>query len=71
MRKRSRYKNGDYIYLHTGCNSCTPSRINGVLCHESGCPDAWKDKRLICEECLGGFFSPRPDKVPVCHRHRR
>lgn len=42
--KRSEYRNGDPISLEfTGCNGCSPSAINGVLCHEHGCPDAWRD----------------------------
>lgn len=41
--KRTHYRNGDEIHLSCGCNSCSPCRINGVLCHETGCPDAWRD----------------------------
>lgn len=41
---RSTYRNGDPIGLiHCGCDSCNPSMINGALCHEHGCPDAWRD----------------------------
>lgn len=41
---RTHYLNGDEIGLqHTGCDGCSPSMIQGVLCHETGCPYAWKD----------------------------
>ena len=41
---RTHYKNGDEISLvHGGCDGCSPSSVNGVICHEHGCPDAWKD----------------------------
>lgn len=41
---RTHYRNGEEIGLkHTGCDGCTPLMINGVLCHETGCPYAWKD----------------------------
>ena len=41
---REYYHNGDPIDLkHNGCDGCSPSTINGVLVHERGCPDAWRD----------------------------
>lgn len=41
---RTHYRNGDEIQLkHCGCDGCNPCMINGVLCHETGCPYAWKD----------------------------
>jgi len=41
---RTEYLNGDPIDLiYNGCNGCSPTTVNGVLCHESGCPDAWRD----------------------------
>lgn len=39
------------------CDSCQLVRINGVVCHETGCPDAWKDEIRECEEC-GSEFKP-------------
>jgi hypothetical protein len=38
------------------CNQCEALVINGVLCHETGCPNAWKRKRE-CKEC-GTTFVP-------------
>jgi hypothetical protein len=64
MRRR-RYRNGDEIALPGGCDGCNPSRINGVLCHEAGCPDAWRDQAVECSEC-GSDFSPEERFRRVC-----
>jgi hypothetical protein len=66
---RTRYRNGDEIRLACGCNDCSPTRINGVLCHEQGCPSAWKDYAKTCIECDASFYSPNPHRK-VCGRHR-
>jgi len=48
---RKNYNNGDEISLkQNGCDGCSPSMINGVLCHETGCPDAWRDKDIEIED---------------------
>jgi hypothetical protein len=39
------------------CQSCEALRINGVLCHETGCPDAWRDTEKACKWC-GQEFEP-------------
>jgi len=39
--------------------------INGVLCHETGCPDAWKDKKHECREC-GSAFEPENRYQEFC-----
>ncbi len=52
---RTHYRNGDQITLGN-CNGCNPSTINGVLCHESGCPDAWRDYTRECFECGCDFL---------------
>jgi len=49
--------------LNRPCQSCEPSRINGVFCHEQGCPDAWRTELRECKEC-GSEFRPE-------HRHQR
>ena len=40
------------------CNQCTPMSINGIFCHETGCPNSqktWVDGEWIlfleCSEC--------------------
>jgi hypothetical protein len=55
---RANYNNGDDIGLSAnGCDGCNPSSINGVLCHEHGCPDAWRDAKVECKWC-GEMFAP-------------
>lgn len=39
------------------CDACEALVINGVLCHETGCPDSWKDTERECKEC-GCDFVP-------------
>jgi hypothetical protein len=46
------------------CQSCQAVRINGRLCHEQGCPDAWKDYKVECKWC-GKKFIPK-DKYQIC-----
>ena len=46
------------------CQSCEALTINGVLCHESGCPDSWRDETKECLEC--GFDFQPEDKHQVC-----
>ncbi len=57
MPKRTRYRNGDPVALECfGCDGCEILSINGVLCHEHGCPHAWRDYRVECCECGDDFF---------------
>lgn len=53
---RTHYRNGEEITLSCGCDSCNPARINGTLCHEQGCPDAWRDYLVECCECGMEFY---------------
>ncbi|MBN1190430.1 MAG: hypothetical protein JXA46_11805 [Dehalococcoidales bacterium] len=39
------------------CVSCDVLVINNVICHELGCPDAWKDELRTCPWC-GQKFKP-------------
>jgi hypothetical protein len=39
------------------CHSCEVLYINGMRCHETGCPEAWRDEIRECEWC-GGKFKP-------------
>lgn len=39
------------------CQSCEALTINGLLCHEIGCPDAWRDYKNECAWC-GTKFTP-------------
>lgn len=47
------------------CKSCEVLYINGVKCHEHGCPDAWKDKKKKCKWC-GGTFTPEDSRQSFC-----
>jgi len=54
---RTHYRNGDEIYLQrSGCDGCSPSTINGVFCHETDCPDAWRDELRECKWCGKEFY---------------
>ena len=54
---RTTYNNGDAITLQeNGCDGCDPSTINGVLCHESGCPESHKDYPEECKWCGQDYF---------------
>jgi hypothetical protein len=71
QRPRSRYCNGDSIDLLCGCNSCSPSRVDGVICHEAGCPDAWKDNPKECSNCDRNYYAERRGLFGMCPRCSR
>jgi hypothetical protein len=50
------------------CKSCEVLVINGILCHETGCPDSWKDKKHFCKEC-GEEFEPESKFQDCCSSH--
>ena len=39
------------------CNQCEVLVINGQLCHETGCPESYKDETRTCKWC-GSEFEP-------------
>lgn len=47
------------------CNSCEVLYINGVKCHEIGCPEAWKDYERECKWC-GSNFKPENKDQEFC-----
>jgi hypothetical protein len=47
------------------CQSCQLVRINGVLCHEAGCPDAWRSYKRYCAWC-GSEFMPEDRGQQYC-----
>ena len=63
--KRTHYANGDTITLSCGCDGCNPTRINGTLCHESGCQESWRDHSRECREC-GCDFPPTDRYQNTC-----
>ena len=47
------------------CQSCEILYINGVRCHETGCPDAWRDTPRECFVC-GTPFIPEIREEIYC-----
>lgn len=47
------------------CGACQIVTINGILCHEIGCPDAWQTETRECEEC-GAEFTPESKWDKTC-----
>lgn len=47
------------------CNSCEVLYINGLKCHEHGCPEAWKDYKKECVWC-GQEFIPESKHQDCC-----
>jgi hypothetical protein len=47
------------------CTACQLVVINGVRCHEHGCPEAWKGKKHSCTEC-GCEFTPETRFQVLC-----
>ena len=52
-------------YRTVTCNSCDVVVINNVICHETGCPDAWKDETRECKWC-GRSFKPAEKNQEFC-----
>ena len=47
------------------CESCEALNINGVNCHEAGCPDSWRDYDVECLKC-GSDFRPAEGHQKFC-----
>lgn len=47
------------------CNSCECVYINGIKCHEHGCPEAWRDHKHECKNC-GIEFKPEDQYRECC-----
>ena len=47
------------------CEQCEAVMINGVYCHEHGCPIAWKDIEIECTWC-GRIFIPESEYQVCC-----
>jgi len=47
------------------CDQCQLMSINGIVCHETGCPDEWKDVIRECKEC-GTKFEPQEREQGCC-----
>ena len=51
--------------IRVRCDQCTILHINGVKCHESGCPVSWRDYDQPCGEC-GTDFRPATKHQSIC-----
>lgn len=49
------------------CDSCEALMINGVYCHEHGCPGAWRSERRKCVWC-GAEFRPEEPHQHYCSK---
>ena len=47
------------------CPQCQIAYINGIRCHETGCPEAWKDYDRECDHC-GCDFRPEERYQRFC-----
>jgi hypothetical protein len=47
------------------CRSCDAVYVNGVLCHEQGCPDSWRTELRECRWC-GTEFKPLNKDQEYC-----
>lgn len=54
---RTAYRNGQEIGSGAGCDGCAPAMIQGRLCHEAGCPNAWRDREVECRLCGDRFYA--------------
>jgi hypothetical protein len=49
----------------TGCPQCEALMINGLFCHEHGCPQLRVDAGRTCPEC-GTLCADRSEAVACC-----
>jgi hypothetical protein len=47
------------------CDQCSIAVINGHVCHETGCPNAWRDEVRNCKWC-GQDFKPEERHQTCC-----
>ena len=47
------------------CDACEIIVINGLACHEHGCPEAWRDYDAPCLWC-GTMFHPEEQGQRFC-----
>ena len=50
------------------CQQCEVLYINGIKCHEIGCPLAYLDETRECKEC-GTKFKPEDRRQVFCSDH--
>ena len=52
------------------CPNCDAKRINGLICHEHGCPTPYIGKTLECANC-GTKFKPEEGERPLADKTSR
>ena len=57
--------NKNPVYKHVTCDDCSVLVINNVICHEHGCPSAYKTTIRECREC-GNEFTPENNNQLFC-----
>lgn len=53
------------------CQSCEVLNINGMNCHEIGCPEAWRDYAIKCHECQKAFKPKEREQVCCTKRCKK
>jgi len=48
------------------CESCEIAYINGMRCHETGCPESWRGLHKKCFECGCDFVPENSRFESVC-----
>lgn len=60
----ARNAQGQFVRRYS-CTSCQMLSINGLACHETGCPDTWMDELRECRNC-GTDFTPSERYQACC-----
>ena len=55
-----------YKHVSIQCDSCAACMIQGVPCHETGCPEAWRDETRECRDCGCDFKPESRYQVSCC-----
>lgn len=50
------------------CDQCNVLVINNMVCHEFGCPEAWRDSKTKCNWC-GTLFLPEVKHQAFCNEN--
>lgn len=48
------------------CHACEVLMINGVRCHETGCPEAWREIPIPCFVCGYDFIREDSRYRKIC-----
>ena len=65
FQPRDAYGRFERTLVRYSCDACQLMRINGLVCHEAGCPEAWRDSTSSCFGC-GCDFQPESRGARYC-----